>query len=569
MLKNCFSSWLFILLALANFSVIGQRTIPNDFISPIGIPILLSGNFGELRTNHFHTGLDIKTNGKINYKIYAIEEGFVSRINISHWGYGKAIYVDHPNGYTSVYAHLDHFPPKIEKFIRNQQYKKQSEIITFYPKMDLIKVEKGEVIAFSGNTGSSSGPHLHFEIRETVSEHPVNPHLFEFDVVDTRSPVVSKLKLYPMDNSCINSSSKETNFPLKKIKGDYYLQTDSVIRVNGKFGIGVSALDYYDNSHSKFGIYAIKVWLDDQLKFKQEINELDFSTSKQINIHKDFNAYYSKRESIHKTFIHPLNTLSIYDRDLGNGIMEIEDENLHQVTIEVADYNKNKSKVVFYVKRDTGTNCNNTKQTSNKTLSSLKTLISKDSSCYVYLDSTKLYDYHNLKFHFSEKKLLQLASKEIPLKEKFIISLKLKDFPGIDKNKWLLAHVDQRGRVRNRKGEVEGDWLKASVNHFGNFKLMLDTVAPKLSYLDKSNLKKFNQTLNFKLTDNLSGVADYDVFIDGKWVMSNYSFKSTKLSIPLNKYADIQPGEHNCKVIVKDERNNETNYEFNFSLLED
>ena len=186
-----------ILLFLVNHDVYAQQKQTN-FRSPIGIPIILSGNFGELRTNHFHTGLDIKTNGTINYRIYAVEKGFVSRIKISHWGYGKAIYVDHPNGLTSVYAHLDHFPKKIEQFIRKEQYAKKSEEVDFTIKKSMIQVEKGEVIAYSGNTGGSSGPHLHFEIRETKTELPLNPQLYGIDVKDHTPPILRNIKIYSL-----------------------------------------------------------------------------------------------------------------------------------------------------------------------------------------------------------------------------------------------------------------------------------------------------------------------------------------------------------------------------------
>ena len=173
-----------------------QKVDEINFGSPIGIPIALSGNFGELRTNHFHTGLDIKTNGSQNYRIYAIDSGYVSRINISHWGYGKAIYVDHPSGYTSVYAHLNRFPEKIEKIIRKKQYDLNKQIIEYYLDSSQILVSKGEVIAYSGNSGSSSGPHLHFEIRETQSEHPVNPQKFNFKIIDSKPPIISNIKIY-------------------------------------------------------------------------------------------------------------------------------------------------------------------------------------------------------------------------------------------------------------------------------------------------------------------------------------------------------------------------------------
>ena len=207
-----------------SITILSQDFNHINFRSPIGIPIALSGNFGELRSNHFHTGLDIKTNGSINYRIYAIDSGYVSRINISHWGYGKAIYVTHPNGYTSVYAHLDHFPEKIEKIIRKKQYEITNETMTYYPDSSLLKVKRGEVIAYSGNTGSSSGPHLHFEIRDTKTEHPINPQLFKFEIPDNKPPILKQIKIYPFSGAKINNKCSENYFSLKKWNQSYQLK---------------------------------------------------------------------------------------------------------------------------------------------------------------------------------------------------------------------------------------------------------------------------------------------------------------------------------------------------------
>ena len=283
-----FSLCIILISLFFNVSFFGQVDYKMvDFRSPLGIPLILSGNFAELRFNHFHTGLDIKTNGSENYRIYSVDTGFVSRINISHWGYGKAIYVDHPSGYTSVYAHLSRFPSKIESYLRKKQFELEKETVTLYPNSDDLKVSRGEVIAYSGNTGGSSGPHLHFEIRETESEKPVNPMLFNFDIEDNLSPTIYHVKFYPIKNALINGSANEK---LIKVVGDnnnYTIQNS--VSASGLIGLGIHAIDKLNGASNKCGVYRISLFLDDELIFEQVMNKLDFNTKRYINAHKDYN----------------------------------------------------------------------------------------------------------------------------------------------------------------------------------------------------------------------------------------------------------------------------------------
>tara|TARA_Y100000385_G_scaffold171483_1_gene177635 strand:+ start:103 stop:1791 length:1689 start_codon:yes stop_codon:yes gene_type:complete len=546
----------FIFLIFIKGHFFSQGKIENNFRSPIGIPILLSGNFGELRSNHFHSGLDIKTKGTINYRIYAIEKGWVSRINISHWGYGKAIYVDHPNGFTSVYAHLDHFPLKIEKYLREFQYKSLSESVNYYPDSGLINVEKGEIIAFSGNTGGSFGPHLHFEIRDTKSEHPLNPQLFGFDIKDDRPPVINQLKLYHLENTIPISICDDQGFKLIKSANKYYPKNDTIISIDGKFGIGISTVDYYNNSYNKCGIYKAELYYDDQLYFDLKIDELDFETTKQINVYKDYKAYQNKRESIHKLFIHPLNNLSFYNRSLGDGTLELKDDNIHKITIKVSDINNNSSYLNFYVKAFNETKC--TTKSISKNFS--KKIVNKDSSCIVLLDSNTLYDRQEVNVKYNN--MLQIASKDIPVNQSFAVALKLKQPMDGYSNKLLLAHVDQKGKIKNRKGKINNGWLETKLNHFGDFQLMIDTVSPLIKPIYQPKEIKINDALKFKVTDDLSGVESYEVTFDDKWVLANYNYKTAQLIIPMDRYAKLENKKYKCLIKVKDERNNEVKYSF-------
>jgi len=558
-----FKVLIIILFLFFSKPIFSQVKINNNFRSPIGIPIALSGNFGELRSNHFHTGIDIKTNGTINYKVYSIESGYVSRINISHWGYGKAIYIDHPNGYTSVYAHIDHFPEKIEKIIRKEQYNLKTETLTYYLDSLAIKVEEGEVIAYSGNTGGSSGPHLHFEIRETISEHPVNPQLFNFDISDNKSPVIEKLKLYFFDNKDFSPNFKEKYFNLVRKENQFFLKYDSVITLKkGFFGFGLKAFDNYDNSNNKCGIYSIEMLVDGQLKHELFFDEIDFETNREINIHKDFKAYQNNKEKTHKLFIHPKNDLQIYNRELGNGLLCFKDTLQHKIKILVKDLNKNSSELNFYVQNKLPKSCGDYLENSKPFINKFYSL---DSQMVITIDSNSLFD--NIVIEPVIKgDVYTFKNKFIPVKSNFILSIKLNDSQLNNADKLFIGYFTKNGNISNKNGIVSNGFISAELNSFRNYKIFLDNSPPIIKHAINNMQKNNNQELIFTIIDSKSGVDVYNVFIDDNWVLSKYSYKNNKLKVQLDKYSNILPGKHRCRVEALDELKNKSFLEFEFVL---
>ena len=306
---------LLILLAHLNFA---QNKYPQDYFRhPLDIPLVLSGTFAELRSNHFHSGLDIKTQQREGLKTYTAAPGYVSRIKISHWGYGKALYITHPNGYTSVYAHLQKFSPKIEAYIKQRQYEKESFTIELFPSAEELPIIKDEIVGFTGNTGGSGGPHLHFEIRDS-KERPMNPMLFGIDIKDTKKPKIVGIYAYPRNSiSHVNNSNERVELRLIPQKtGDYNVEK---IKAFGKLGFGVITWDRQDLAANKNGVSNIQTFFNGNKNLEINFSRFSFSETKHLNRLIDYEYFKKKKSRIQKLFIESNNPLSLYQNADNDG----------------------------------------------------------------------------------------------------------------------------------------------------------------------------------------------------------------------------------------------------------
>ena len=315
MLRVYFTILFLCLVFQGRFNVISGQASAEAVIfhAPLDIPMYLSGNFGEIRSTHFHTGIDIKTQQVTGKRIYSIYNGYLSRIKIQSGGYGKSLYVTHPNGYISVYGHLSKYTPDVEKYVRQSQYERKSYEIDLHLKPDEFPLRKGQYIGLSGNTGRSGGPHPHFEIRDSRTQEPLNVLKYNFNIKDNIQPVIFNLVIYPVnEQSRVNNANKKLIIPVERINRHFSIVTDKIITVHGDIGFGVETFDFLNGSNNRCGAYSIDLLVNDDLIYSHQIDKLSFSELGYINSHTDYEEKVLNKSKIHKLFVAPNNKLSIY-----------------------------------------------------------------------------------------------------------------------------------------------------------------------------------------------------------------------------------------------------------------
>lgn len=551
----------FIFLSANTLSIFSQDTLPlNYFRSPLDITLYLSGSFGELRSNHFHSGIDIKTQGVEGHKIIAVADGYVSRIRISPYGYGNALYIDHPNGYTSVYAHLQKYSGKIAAEIKKYQYTNQTWEIDYYPPDTLLKIKKGQLIALSGNSGSSGGPHLHFEIRETLSEHPINPLLLGFDVKDDVAPQIRKVAVYPLNNiSAVNQKNSKEILSVVGSAGNYRLSSNTPISAIGTIGFGVDVIDKSNGVSNKNGVYEVKLFVNDSLIYYSEMNKFSFDETRALNSLIDYEYYLKTKNRFQKSFVAPNDPLSIYRRKINNGNIAIEDGKNYLIKYEITDTHKNKATLEFAISGN-----KEAKSTNPVVKGIVDTVFNYSDSNYyenkmIRVNIPKNALYENLNFQFSEGKQLnsaltptyQIHNDYTPLHLPITVGIKVGRISDEHRKKAVIVNIDANHRLYSRGGVWRSNYLEATSKTFGGFAVMLDTVAPIIKPVNiypNKNMSN-NSSVIFSISDNLSGIKTYNLYIDGKWVLMEFE---PKKGVVYHDFDKLPNGEHTLKIEVTD-----------------
>lgn len=544
---------------------IAQNPYPQDYFrNPLNIEMVLGGSFAELRSNHFHAGLDIKTQQRTGLEVFAAAEGYVSRIKISNYGYGKAIYITHPNGYTTVYAHLEKLAPKLQSYIKECQYQKESYEVEMFPSLDELPIASNELIAYSGNTGSSGGPHLHFEIRDN-QERPINPMMFGLTVADSKLPVVTKVFAYTKGrNSHVNNDSGRVELRLiPKSNGDYQVEP---VNASGTIGFGVASYDQQDMAYNKNGVSNIQTFYNGSKNFEMDFKRFSFAETKHINRFIDFEYYKTKSDRIQKLFVEPGNTLSMFKDISEDGYVGIEDSISGIYKIKISDYEGNSSWISIPIegtpKKEILENANMspdyliTANQSNK--------LEKD-KVRVSFPANTFYDDFNINFAVHSDTLI-LHEDVIPLMKNYTITYDISNYNNADKDKLFIASLNgYYKRPSYISTSNKGDELVGYTKSLGTFVLHSDTTPPSIKPVNFSEGKWMsNQNeLQVSISDDLSGISNYRATINGEWILMEYEYKKNLLTYDFSDGISTET-ENKLKVIVTDNVGNSSTFEATF-----
>jgi hypothetical protein len=552
--------------------------IPKDktlFISPVRIPLSLSANFGELRPDHFHSGIDIKTLGVTGKEVVATASGYIYRISISPGGFGKALYLRHPSGYSTVYGHLDRFIPEVEEYIVNQQYEKKNYTITVFPPKDKFQFKQGELIAYSGNTGSSSGPHLHYEIRKSASETPVNPLLFDFGTGDDIVPVIEKLMVYPSTkNTLINNRNNIERFTVSGGHGNYFLPSGSELRISGPAGFGIKAYDLLNDSYNKCAVYEIEMKIDSLSLFRYVMDEFSFSETRYINSHIDYGTYIKERTRYQKTFILPNDKLSVYQDVVNRGIFNFNENKTYHVEIILSDIHNNRSTLSFKV---TGMPQESHKAAVYSENSQYNMPYSRSNSfnnqdISLTIPSGSLYDTLYFKYNKSPgpvdmySDIHHIHDIFTPLHRAYTLSIKPSVIPEGKESKLLIIQLSDDFKKSALGSTYNNGVVTAKPSSFGMFCVGIDTVPPVISAngltpgIDLSGKKE----IRIRIHDDLSGINTYEPIIDGNWALFEYDQKNNVIIYRFDPERITKGTKHNLTLKVSDNVGNESIYKCDF-----
>lgn len=561
---------LFIIIFLPQILSSQTKEYPNNyFLSPIEIPISTSGYFAELRANHFHSGIDIRIGEKEGEKVFSPEDGEVSRLKIQAFGGGKNLYIRHPNGYTTVYMHLQRYCEKIEEYIRKYQYEKQTYEFDILVPKGALQFKKGELIAYAGNTGSSEGPHLHYEIRDTKTENTINPQHFGLSIKDTIPPVIHSIMIYPeSEYSKVEDEKWKKEYLIKKSENQIGIKENDTIMVTNEVYLGIIAFDKSSNSSGRNGLYSYKLIVDDTIIWEFKIDEFSFSDSRYVNACIDYEQYKKTDQIYLISKKLPNNLFPSFITYKNNGIIDVEPDGIKKVVYELKDFEGNTTRFQFFLQSNPPTPTIVHYQKYIKTYTHLFHWDSSnkidDEDIKIIIPKKALYDdaqityfktqdsiNGNTIYHINSSSALHLnMTLQIQVPEAFMKNPLLN-------NKLIIAELEGK-KLYSIGGKIEGESIIAKTNSFGNYIITFDTIPPIIetkNFISSNKLSPNQKTITLKIKDDLSGIGKYNAYINDKWVLMEYDGKSSTLIYNINQ-SELNLQENKLKVIVSDKAGN-------------
>jgi murein DD-endopeptidase MepM/ murein hydrolase activator NlpD len=538
----------------------------NVFRYPLDVPPSTAGSFGELRPNHFHSGLDFKTMQRTGFPVHAPLDGYVSRLRIQFGGFGQAVYIAHPNGYTTVYGHLDRFTPEILQLIRTEQAKQQKYEVDFNLPPNQLKVAKGEVFAWSGNTGASGGPHLHFEIRDSKTEQTINPQLFGLTIPDHIPPNIYSVSVYQLNGHPFNENTPRQTYQVKGTAGNYHLLKPQTLQLSGSVGFGITANDINNTSPSRNGVYSIELKVDGKAVYTFAVERFAFDQTHALNAYIDYPYNLKTGGFIQKCFILPGARITLYPQSVNRGIVNFNDNGLHEVEFVVKDVAGNTSTVKLNVKASIP-------KESHPVVHPALTLLRYDKhsefnapNIKVIAEPYNLYDDLDLNYttqtrrpgSFSE--VHRIHNKYTPIHDSLNVWIKPDATIGKFKDKAVIVSTTAGAQ----ESVYDNGWVKAKIHTFGDFDVRIDTIAPVITPLNIHNGLSLAaaKSIRFKVVDNMTGVKTFAGKIDGKWVLVEHDFKNNLFIYTFD--GTVGPGKHTFELTVADYKNNISQFTADF-----
>jgi len=547
------------------------KSYPQDYFrSPIDQTIRLSGTFGELRPNHLHSGIDIKaTGGKNGQPIYAIADGYIARIKVQSGGYGNALYLVHPNGYMSVYAHLQNFENRVAKYVKKTQYEKQSFNVDLYLNGETFRVKKGDKIGNLGTSGRSFGPHLHFEIRDNKTQKPINPLLFGLKMEDDIRPRLHNVKIYHLNDKMETIDTKIHSL-VKKGGGKYGVKGDTLTIGAWRAGFGIKVYDHHNGVTNWNGIYALEIYQDGSLIHAFDMETFSFGESRYINAHIDYAEQKLNKAYYNRSYKLPGNRLSIYDKN--EGVVTLHKDVPSKIKVVALDVDGNKAVLDFWVKRKEVIPSNSGNY--NYTLLRDRANTINTGSMKAVFGKGTFYENTYINYHTSPdesddvySEMHHLHDVSTPVHKYFDLSIKGDQIPEHLRSKAFIAFCDEKNKISNAGGKWKDGYLTTKVRSLGDYCIMIDDTRPMIQPISFRNDMTNRSKMTFKITDNMRttgkgrGVS-FNATIDGKWILMQYDEKNDLL---IHRFDErTSKGEHTLKITVRDDRKNKNVYQRQF-----